>query len=74
MIADMVDSVIGVFNIVGVIIGIFAILVGAFSIANIMFVSVSERTNIIGKRLVLRTVLSLVNSYLNPWHCASLEA
>jgi len=48
MIADMVDGVIGVFNIVGVIIGIFAILVGAFSIANIMFVSVSERTNIIG--------------------------
>jgi putative ABC transport system permease protein len=29
-------------------IGIFAILVGAFSIANIMFVSVKERTNIIG--------------------------
>ena len=30
------------------VIGIFAILVGAFSIANIMFVSVSERTHIIG--------------------------
>jgi putative ABC transport system permease protein len=30
------------------IIGIFAILVGAFSIANIMFVSVKERTNLIG--------------------------
>jgi putative ABC transport system permease protein len=29
-------------------IGVFAILVGAFSIANIMFVSVKERTNIIG--------------------------
>lgn len=48
MIADMVDSIVGVFNTVGIIIGIFAILVGAFSIANIMFVSVSERTNIIG--------------------------
>lgn len=48
MIADMVDSIIRIFNIVGIIIGIFAILVGAFSIANIMFVSVSERTNIIG--------------------------
>ena len=48
MIADVVDSIIGVFNMVGIVIGIFAILVGAFSIANIMFVSVSERTNIIG--------------------------
>jgi putative ABC transport system permease protein len=48
MINEIVDSIIGVFNIVGVIIGIFAILVGAFSIANIMFVSVAERTNIIG--------------------------
>lgn len=48
MISAMVDSIIGVFNIVGMVIGIFSILVGAFSIANIMFVSVSERTNIIG--------------------------
>lgn len=48
MISGMVDSIVGVFNIAGVIIGIFAILVGAFSIANIMFVSVRERTNIIG--------------------------
>jgi putative ABC transport system permease protein len=48
MINEMVDGIISVFNIVGVVIGIFAILVGAFSIANIMFVSVSERTHIIG--------------------------
>jgi putative ABC transport system permease protein len=48
MINEIVDSIIGVFNIVGLVIGVFAILVGAFSIANIMFVSVSERTNIIG--------------------------
>lgn len=48
MISGIVDSIIGVFNIAGMIIGIFAILVGAFSIANIMFVSVKERTNIIG--------------------------
>jgi putative ABC transport system permease protein len=48
MISDMVNSIVGVFNVAGMFIGIFAILVGAFSIANIMFVSVKERTNIIG--------------------------
>ncbi|MEZ4799730.1 MAG: ABC transporter permease [Flavobacteriales bacterium] len=48
MISNIVDGIVGVFNLAGVVIGIFAILVGAFSIANIMFVSVRERTNIIG--------------------------
>ncbi len=32
----------------GFVIGLFSILVGGFGIANIMFVSVKERTNIIG--------------------------
>jgi putative ABC transport system permease protein len=35
-------------NLVGVLIGGFSILIGGFGIANIMFVSVKERTNIIG--------------------------
>ena len=35
-------------NIAGFVIGIFSILVGGFSIANIMFVSVKERTSLIG--------------------------
>ncbi|RYD90734.1 MAG: FtsX-like permease family protein, partial [Sphingobacteriales bacterium] len=35
-------------NAAGFIIGIFSVLVGGFGIANIMFVSVKERTNIIG--------------------------
>jgi len=35
-------------NVAGWFIGIFAVLVGAFGIANIMFVSVKERTSIIG--------------------------
>jgi putative ABC transport system permease protein len=38
----------GMLNIVGMLIGGFSILIGGFGIANIMFVSVKERTNIIG--------------------------
>ena len=48
MLSQVLDSVFGVLNIAGFIIGIFALIVGMFSVANIMFVSVKERTNIIG--------------------------
>ena len=48
MLAQVMDSVFGVINIAGFIIGIFALVVGMFSVANIMFVSVKERTNVIG--------------------------
>ncbi|MCB0557492.1 MAG: ABC transporter permease [Lewinellaceae bacterium] len=60
MISSVFDSFFGVLNLVGIIIGLLAMLVGIVSVANIMFVSVKERTNIIGikkalgaKRLVI---------------------
>lgn len=43
-----VDSIIGVMNGIGWLISAFSLLVGGFGIANIMFVSVKERTNLIG--------------------------
>ncbi|MEM6843249.1 MAG: ABC transporter permease [Bacteroidota bacterium] len=46
--AEVVSNIFNVISIAGSIIGSFSILVGGFGIANIMFVSVKERTNIIG--------------------------
>ena len=45
---DAIDNIIGVMNLAGWIISGFSLLVGGFGIANIMFVSVKERTNLIG--------------------------
>ncbi len=42
------ESIFGGINLAGWIIGGFSILIGGFGIANIMFVSVKERTNLIG--------------------------
>lgn len=45
---DFIDNIIGQMNAVGWGISFFSLLVGGFGIANIMFVSVKERTNLIG--------------------------
>ena len=45
---DFIDNIIGQMNMIGWIISAFSLLVGGFGIANIMFVSVKERTNLIG--------------------------
>lgn len=45
---DFIDNITGQMNFIGLIISGFSLLVGGFGIANIMFVSVKERTNLIG--------------------------
>ncbi len=53
MFADEINGVFAALNGAGYVIGGFALLVGIFSVANIMFVSVKERTNVIGIKKAL---------------------
>jgi len=48
LISRNLDQLFGVINLAGWLIGGFSIIVGGFGIANIMFVSVKERTHLIG--------------------------
>jgi len=48
IINNQLDQLFAVLKIAGFFIGVFSIIVGGFGIANIMFVSVKERTHIIG--------------------------
>lgn len=48
VLSNSLESLFDILNIAGTIIGGFSILVGGFGIANIMFVSVKERTHLIG--------------------------
>jgi putative ABC transport system permease protein len=60
MFTKMIEPVFATMNIVGIIIGGFSILVGMFSVANIMCVSVKERTNIIGIKKALGAKQSII--------------
>jgi len=53
VLSGLFDSIFSTLNVAGFIIGVFALFVGMFSVANIMFVSVKERTNIIGIKMAL---------------------
>lgn len=53
IVSQIFEDVFGIIRIAGYIIGLFAIIVGGFSVANIMFVSVTERTRLIGIKKAL---------------------
>lgn len=53
VLSNFFDTFFGTLNIAGWIIGGFSLIVGGFSVANIMFVSVRERTNLIGIKKAL---------------------
>ena len=53
LLSNALDGFFSILNYIGWVIGGLALIVGGFSVANIMFVSVKERTNIIGIKKAL---------------------
>ncbi len=62
MFEEILSGFFGALNIAGFTIGIFALIVGMISVANIMFVSVKERTNIIGVKKAIGAKRSFILS------------
>lgn len=60
MFTEIMQPIYAVMNIAGLVIGGFALIVGMFSVANIMFVSVKERTNVIGIKKALGAKRSVI--------------
>lgn len=57
---DSLATMFATINSVGFLIAVFALIVGAFGIANIMFVTVKERTNIIGLKKAIGARRSII--------------
>lgn len=53
ILTNIVSNIFGILNLAGLFIGSFAMLVGAVGVANIMFVSVKERTPLIGIKMAI---------------------
>jgi putative ABC transport system permease protein len=60
MFEEILSGFFGALNVAGFTIGIFALLVGMISVANIMFVSVKERTGMIGVKKALGAKRSFI--------------
>jgi len=64
---DVIDTIISSLNVIGWVISGFSLLVGGFGIANIMFVSVKERTNLIGIQKSLGAKNKFIFFSLSRW-------